>query len=47
MSIRDWALCVAMASAVLWIAELKKLIVRRPSPSAPDVQLTSDEPGQT
>jgi P-type Ca2+ transporter type 2C len=28
LSIGDWALCVALASAVLWADELKKLIVR-------------------
>ena len=28
LAIADWLLCVAMASAVLWIDELKKLIVR-------------------
>jgi len=29
LSAGNWALCVAMASSVLWIDELKKLIVRR------------------
>jgi Ca2+-transporting ATPase len=29
MSASDWASCVAMASIVLWVDELKKLIVRR------------------
>jgi magnesium-transporting ATPase (P-type) len=29
LSAGDWALCVAMASSVLWVDELKKLIVRR------------------
>jgi calcium-translocating P-type ATPase len=29
LSARDWVLCVAMASAVLWVDEIKKLIVRR------------------
>ena len=28
MSARDWLLCLAMASSVLWVDELKKLIVR-------------------
>jgi P-type Ca2+ transporter type 2C len=28
MSARDWLLCLAMASSVLWVVELKKLIVR-------------------
>ena len=28
LSARDWLLCVAMASTVLWVDELKKLIVR-------------------
>jgi P-type Ca2+ transporter type 2C len=28
LALSDWLLCVAMASAVLWIDELKKLIVR-------------------
>ena len=28
LSARDWALCVAIASSVLWVDELKKLIVR-------------------
>jgi magnesium-transporting ATPase (P-type) len=32
LSAGDWALCVAMASLVLWADELKKLIVRRVSP---------------
>jgi P-type Ca2+ transporter type 2C len=32
LSADDWALCVAMASAVLWVDELKKLIARRVSP---------------
>ena len=29
LSARDWALCTAMASSVLWADELKKLLVRR------------------
>jgi hypothetical protein len=29
LSAGDWALCVTLASAVLWVDELKKLIVRR------------------
>jgi P-type Ca2+ transporter type 2C len=29
LSIGDWMLCVALASAVLWADELKKLVVRR------------------
>ncbi len=28
LSARDWLLCLAMASSVLWVDELKKLIVR-------------------
>jgi P-type Ca2+ transporter type 2C len=32
LSVSDWALCLAMASLVLWADELKKLIVRRVSP---------------
>ncbi len=32
LSAGDWALCVAMASSVLWADELKKLLVRRVSP---------------
>ena len=28
LSPRDWALCLAIASSVLWVDELKKLIVR-------------------
>ena len=28
----DWALCAALASAVLWVDELKKLLVRRVGP---------------
>ncbi len=31
LSAGDWGLCAAMASSVLWIDELKKLIVRRTS----------------
>jgi P-type Ca2+ transporter type 2C len=31
LSAGDWALCVVMASSVLWVEELKKLIVRRAS----------------
>jgi Ca2+-transporting ATPase len=31
LSARDWALCTAMASSVLWADELKKLLVRRAS----------------
>jgi Ca2+-transporting ATPase len=34
MSGGDWAWCVAMASIVLWVDELKKLIVRRVMPGA-------------
>jgi magnesium-transporting ATPase (P-type) len=29
MSLRDWMLCVAMASIVFWVDELKKVVVRR------------------
>ena len=29
LSARDWALCAALASLVLWVDELKKLLVRR------------------
>jgi len=29
LSAGDWALCLVMASFVLWVDELKKLIVRR------------------
>jgi Ca2+-transporting ATPase len=29
LSAADWALCVALASVVLWTDELKKLVVRR------------------
>ena len=29
LSAGDWALCAALASAVLWVDELKKLLVRR------------------
>ena len=29
----EWALCTAMASSVLWIIELKKLILRRSASS--------------
>ena len=32
LSAGDWALCAGMASSVLWVNELKKLIVRRVSP---------------
>jgi P-type Ca2+ transporter type 2C len=32
LSLGDWALCAAMASAVLWADELKKLLLRRASP---------------
>jgi P-type Ca2+ transporter type 2C len=32
LSARDWVLCAALASAVLWADELKKLLVRRVSP---------------
>jgi magnesium-transporting ATPase (P-type) len=30
LSAADWALCTALASSVLWVDELKKLLVRRP-----------------
>jgi Ca2+-transporting ATPase len=29
LSAGDWALCAVMASAVLWVDELKKLLARR------------------
>ncbi|HET7517135.1 MAG TPA: cation-translocating P-type ATPase, partial [Actinomycetes bacterium] len=32
LSARDWALCAVLASLVLWVDELKKLLVRRVSP---------------
>ena len=32
LSARDWGLCAALASLVLWADELKKLIVRRVTP---------------
>jgi potassium/sodium efflux P-type ATPase len=32
LSAADWALCAALASAVLWVDELKKLLGRRRSP---------------
>jgi P-type Ca2+ transporter type 2C len=31
LSAADWALCAAMASVVLWVDELKKLLLRRTS----------------
>jgi magnesium-transporting ATPase (P-type) len=31
LSVGDWALCAAMASVVLWVDELKKLLLRRTS----------------
>ncbi|MGZ8628720.1 MAG: cation-translocating P-type ATPase, partial [Actinomycetota bacterium] len=33
LSAGDWLLCTAMASSVLWLDELKKLIVRRVAPA--------------
>jgi magnesium-transporting ATPase (P-type) len=32
LSAADWALCAALASSVLWLDELKKLLTRRVSP---------------
>ena len=29
LSVDQWALCVAMASAVLWVSEIRKLLIRR------------------
>ncbi|HEX5997558.1 MAG TPA: cation-translocating P-type ATPase [Jiangellales bacterium] len=29
LSIEQWAVCVAMASAVLWVSEIRKLLIRR------------------
>jgi Ca2+-transporting ATPase len=28
LSLRDWALCVVVASSVLWLGELRKLVIR-------------------
>lgn len=34
LSLVDWVLCAALASAVLWVAELRKWLIRRSSPPA-------------
>ena len=37
MSLEQWLACLAMASAVLWASEIRKLLLRLGSPSAPAV----------
>ena len=32
LSVRDWLLCLVVASSVLWIRELNKAVVRAMSP---------------
>jgi Ca2+-transporting ATPase len=32
LSLRDWLLCAAVASSVLWIRELSKLVTPKPQP---------------
>jgi Ca2+-transporting ATPase len=53
LSAREWVVCVAMASAVLWVDELRKLILRRsrvrrgdPVRSPPLSASAASEPGQ-
>jgi len=43
LSAGDWALCLVMASTVLWLDELKKLVVRR----ARSVRGSSARPGRS
>jgi Ca2+-transporting ATPase len=35
LSLTDWLVCVAMASAVLWFDELRKLVIRLTAPASP------------
>jgi Ca2+-transporting ATPase len=39
LSLGDWAVCLAVASSVLWLREASKVVARRDS-------LTSPAPGQ-
>jgi magnesium-transporting ATPase (P-type) len=36
LSLTQWAVCLGMASSVLWVTELEKVVVRRASRAAGD-----------